>query len=190
MIEAVEVFLFLIFWCVLIVIVISCLLSKKKRLYKKYIKTTRCKTKQKKSTQPQQKTYQTTYYGNFNQETQKSPQQKVVKDFYKDYANFDPIKQKVKNTIYDNLLQTDDWKIKRDKILDRDNHTCRYCGRHDGILQVHHKYYNVYPNGTRPKPWDYPDDALITLCDECHKRVHQKTKIKTYYRKKYLHYYN
>lgn len=190
MIEAVEVFLFLIFWCVLIVIVISCLLSKKKRLYKKYIKTTRCKTKQKKSTQPQQKTYQTTYYVNFDQETQKSPQQKVVKDFYKDYANFDPIKQKVKNTIYDNLLQTDDWKIKRDKILNRDNHTCRYCGRHDGILQVHHKYYNVYPNGTRPKPWDYPDEALITLCDECHKRVHQNTKIKTYYRKKYLHYYN
>ena len=178
MIEEIEVFSFLIFCCLLIFLI--CLL----------IKITKQKNKQKKSTQKQQNTYQTTYYDNFNQETYKPLQQKIVKDFYKEYRNFDPIKPKVKNTIYDNLLHTDNWKTKRDKILKRDNYTCRYCGCHDGILQVHHKYYNVYPNGTKPDPWDYPDDALITLCDECHKRVHQNTKIKTYYRKKYLHYYN
>ena len=182
MIEEIEVFSFAIFCCLLIFLI--CLL----------IKITRQKNKQKKSTQPQQKTYQkTTYYDNFNQETYKPLQQRVVKDFYKEYSNFDPIKPKktkVKNTTYDNLLHNDNWKIKRDNILKRDNYTCRYCGRHDGILQVHHKYYNVYPDGTRPKPWDYPDDALITLCDNCHKRVHKNTKIKTYYRKKYLHYYN
>lgn len=183
MIEEIKAFSFLIFCCLLIFLSLSCLL----------IKVARQKNKQKKSTQPQQKTYQNTYYDNFNQETYKLPQQRVVKDFYKDYSNFDPIKPKkpkVKNTIYDNLLHNDNWKIKRDNILKRDNYTCRYCGRHDGILQVHHKYYNIYPNGTRPKPWDYPDDALITLCDDCHKRVHKNTKIKTYYRKKYLHYYN
>ena len=138
----------------------------------------------------QQKTCQPTYYDTFNSETYKPLQQKIVKDFYKDYEKFDPIKPKVKNTIYDNLLHTDNWKAKRDKILKRDNYTCRYCGRHDGILQVHHKYYNVYPNSTKPYPWDYPDDALITLCEDCHKRVHQNKKIKTYYRKKYLHYYD
>jgi 5-methylcytosine-specific restriction endonuclease McrA len=91
---------------------------------------------------------------------------------------------------YNELLKTPEWKNKRDKILKRDNYTCRHCGKTDTILQVHHKYYHKYPNGTRPKPWDYPDEALITLCDNCHKRVHQTTKIKTYYRKKYLHYYN
>ena len=185
MIEIVYTFLFLVWF----LIVIIWLMPKKKRLYKRYIKTTRRKNKQKKSTQPQQKTYQTTYY-DFNPLPYNPQQQKIVKDFYKDYGNFDPIKPKVKNTIYDNLLHTDDWKSKRDKILKRDNYTCRYCGKTDCVLQVHHKYYNVYPNGTKPKPWDYPDDALITLCDDCHKRVHQNTNIKTYYRKKYLHYYN
>ena len=29
---------------------------------------------------------------------------------------------------------------------------------------------------------DYPDEAFITLCDECHKKVHSKKKIKVYYR--------
>lgn len=32
------------------------------------------------------------------------------------------------------------------------------------------------------EPWDYPDEAFITLCDECHKKVHSKKKIKVYYR--------
>lgn len=103
---------------------------------------------------------------------------------------FLPSNKRHKYQSYDDLLKTDEWKNKRDKILKRDNYTCKHCGKTNGILQVHHKYYNVYPNGTRPKPWDYPDDVLITLCDDCHKRVHQNKKIKTYYRKKYLHYYN
>ena len=48
--------------------------------------------------------------------------------------------------------------------------------------QVHYKYYSKYPNGFRVSPWNYPDDALITLCDNCHKKVHEKKKIKTYHR--------
>lgn len=35
-------------------------------------------------------------------------------------------------------------------------------------LNVHHKYY---VNGLNP--WDYPDEDLITLCEECHKKRHQ-----------------
>lgn len=34
------------------------------------------------------------------------------------------------------------------------------------MLQVHHLWYN-----TEWMPWDYPDDALITLCDLCHKKA-------------------
>ena len=33
------------------------------------------------------------------------------------------------------------------------------------------------------KPWDYPNNTLITLCDYCHRKAHNKYKIKTYYRK-------
>ena len=82
---------------------------------------------------------------------------------------------------YEDLLKTEEWKEKRQKILNRDNNKCVYCGKTHN-LQVHHKYYSKYPNGFRVYPWNYPDDALITLCDECHKKVHSKKKIKTYYR--------
>jgi 5-methylcytosine-specific restriction endonuclease McrA len=35
-------------------------------------------------------------------------------------------------------------------------------------LNVHHKYYIQ-----GHKPWDYKDDALVTLCEDCHKRWHE-----------------
>lgn len=35
-------------------------------------------------------------------------------------------------------------------------------------LNVHHKYYI---NGLMP--WEYDDDALVTLCQECHKKRHE-----------------
>lgn len=86
-----------------------------------------------------------------------------------------------KEPSYKDLLKTDEWQEKRQEILNRDNHKCVYCGTMYN-LQVHHKYYCKYPNGFRVYPWNYPDDALITLCDKCHKKVHNKKKIKTYYR--------
>lgn len=82
---------------------------------------------------------------------------------------------------YNELLQTKEWKAKRQSILKRDNNKCVFCGRTNN-LQVHHKYYSKYPNGRMVTPWNYPDDALITLCKECHSKVHNKYKIKVYYR--------
>lgn len=79
------------------------------------------------------------------------------------------------------------WKRKREKILERDNYTCQYCGSHNN-LQVHHKYYMKYPNGNYVDPWDYPDDKLITLCESCHNKWHRRYKVKTYYRKWGEHY--
>ena len=90
-------------------------------------------------------------------------------------------RQKIQDLSYEDLLKTEEWREKRQKILNRDNNKCVYCGKTHN-LQVHHKYYSKYPNGFRVYPWNYPDDALITLCDECHKKVQSKKKIKTYYR--------
>jgi hypothetical protein len=39
-------------------------------------------------------------------------------------------------------------------------------------LHVHHKYYQTYK-----KPWEYPNDALQTLCWLCHEELHKNTKI-------------
>lgn len=88
---------------------------------------------------------------------------------------------------YDRLLHDNRWYAKRRKILDRENHKCQWCGKTTN-LQVHHKYYNKYPNEKMVMPWDYPDDALMVLCDDCHVKYHNKYKIKTYYRKTNKHF--
>lgn len=53
------------------------------------------------------------------------------------------------------------WQRKRLEILQRDEWTCHACNATDKTLHVHHKYYNG-------NPWNVPDDALQTLCEECH----------------------
>ena len=84
-------------------------------------------------------------------------------------------------------LNDERWKMKREKILKRDGYKCRWCGSIDK-LDVHHKYYNKYPDGSRVRAWDYPDDALIVLCRDCHEKYHSKYKNKSYYRKRGVHY--
>ena len=84
-------------------------------------------------------------------------------------------------------LNDERWKRKREKILKRDGYKCRWCGSIDD-LQVHHKYYNKYPDGSRVRAWDYPDDALIVLCRDCHKKYHKNHKSPIYYRKGGVHY--
>lgn len=43
------------------------------------------------------------------------------------------------------------------------------------ILHVHHKYYINHKLA-----WEYSNDVLITLCQNCHQDLHNKTKIKVY----------
>lgn len=94
---------------------------------------------------------------------------------------FERIQQR-KPSSYSDLLNTEEWRNKRLKIIKRDNCRCIYCGNRYH-LHVHHKYYSAYPNGVLVYPWNYPDDALITLCSYCHQRVHARKKIKIYHRR-------
>jgi|GEM_PF-3177802 len=64
---------------------------------------------------------------------------------------------------YIDKLKDPHWQKKRLEIFKRDNFTCQYCQSKDKQLHVHHRYY-VYKND----PWDYPNDALLTLCIDCH----------------------
>lgn len=43
------------------------------------------------------------------------------------------------------------------------------------VLHVHHNYY-IYENC----PWDYPRNALVTVCQECHTKIHSTMKIPVY----------
>lgn len=83
---------------------------------------------------------------------------------------------------YEELLKRPEWHTKAIRIKERDSWRCAYCGNICD-LEVHHKYYSRYPNDQKVAPWNYPDDALITLCHKCHEKVHQTKTIKLYYRK-------
>ena len=63
------------------------------------------------------------------------------------------------------------WQKKRLEIMERDGFKCRSCGRGDGdeiMLSVHHAYYE-----SGKKVWDYPNETLITWCQECHEKRHK-----------------
>lgn len=68
------------------------------------------------------------------------------------------------------------WQHKRYEILKRDNGRCVYCYskfteleyqdyeyKNEFKTEVHHKFY--LPNC---EPWEYPNEALISLCEICH----------------------
>ncbi|MCP3681562.1 MAG: hypothetical protein GY861_02635 [bacterium] len=65
--------------------------------------------------------------------------------------------------MYSELLKDERWQARRKEILKLQNMECFICGSKEGIKHIHHKYYLPYT-----MPWNYPDDALITLCDTCH----------------------
>lgn len=75
---------------------------------------------------------------------------------------------------YKKQLREAKWLRKRTNILRRDNNMCVLCGSNFN-LQVHH---TVYREGK--KAWEYPNHTLVTLCDNCHKKVHQDPEHKLY----------
>lgn len=64
---------------------------------------------------------------------------------------------------YSTKLKDPRWQKKRLEILQRDNWSCQRCGDNKSTLHVHHRRY--IPDRD---PWDYPDDILVTLCEDCH----------------------
>lgn len=73
---------------------------------------------------------------------------------------------------YTELLKDPRWQKKRLEIMDRDGFTCQVCncGIEDGVpLNVHHIAYK-----NNAAPWEYEDEQLITLCENCHQKIHNK----------------
>ena len=88
---------------------------------------------------------------------------------------------------YQSLLYGSEWLERRREIIHRDNFTCQKCGvkmPNDLFLQVHHKGYVPLT-----KPWDYPENTLETLCVQCHQRIHEEDKIRTFNSTQALSYY-
>jgi len=72
---------------------------------------------------------------------------------------------------YSKSLKSRKWKTKRKRIIFRDGNKCTNCGSNENLC-VHHIYYYK----EKVQPWDYPDDALITLCEKCHNEWHKYNK--------------
>lgn len=66
---------------------------------------------------------------------------------------------------YADKLRDPRWQKKRLEIMERDGFACRECGDKASTLNVHHGYY-----ARGRSPWEYPDEHLKTLCEDCHRK--------------------
>ena len=98
------------------------------------------------------------------------------------------IERREKFEKYRRLLKDGRWLKRRQDILNRDGHKCVKCGS-SSRLQVHHKFYEKFPNGEMVDPWDYPDYVMETLCEDCHRKAHRRN-MNVYIRRFGEHYSN
>ncbi len=68
--------------------------------------------------------------------------------------------------------QDERWKARAAEIRELDHHQCVMCGAKDVELHVHHLSYPPPPFHI----WEAFDTELVTLCKDCHAKIHQSTK--------------
>ena len=81
---------------------------------------------------------------------------------------------------YEELLTRQEWYNFRNKIINDRGYVCEFCKKKHN-LQIHHKLYYKKPDKEKIEPWLYNMDEVLLLCDNCHKSIHKKNKIKVYY---------
>jgi 5-methylcytosine-specific restriction endonuclease McrA len=62
-----------------------------------------------------------------------------------------------------------EWKKFRNDVFKRDNYTCTKCG---DKVRTQHAHHIRYAKGKYV--WEVPMEWVITVCDECHSRIHCK----------------
>ena len=73
-----------------------------------------------------------------------------------------------RNQNYSELLKHPKWQKKRLMVMKLQDFSCEICGTEDKTLNVHHMYYDK-----NLKPWEYPDQSLHCLCENCHKEIQE-----------------
>lgn len=61
------------------------------------------------------------------------------------------------------------WQKKRLEVMEKAEFTCKTCSAKDKTLTVHHINYRK-----GAEPWDYEDDELACLCEDCHEAIEKK----------------
>lgn len=72
-----------------------------------------------------------------------------------------------KQAEYAELLKKLQWQKRRLQMLEKADWRCVECGAEDQQLHVHHKRYIA-----GAKPWEYGDEDLAVLCEQCHEKAH------------------
>lgn len=75
-------------------------------------------------------------------------------------------KQTEWNAWYAEYLRSPEWQSKRAKVLQRDNYCCQGCGGERLATEVHHLTYAHVGNELLFE--------LVSLCGQCHERVHNE----------------
>lgn len=64
--------------------------------------------------------------------------------------------------VYNKYLQSDKWRLKRKKVLERDEYICKACETNIAT-QVHHTSYEFI--------YDEPLFDLVSVCKKCHDKI-------------------
>lgn len=75
----------------------------------------------------------------------------------------------MKRSDYYEKLKDPRWQKKRLEVFQRDEFRCQACFDDESTLTVHHRYYD---KGL--EPWEYPLEALVTLCQNCHQNEYEE----------------
>jgi len=66
----------------------------------------------------------------------------------------------------------DDWDRRRRLVYERDDYTCRNCGRSGGpVGDVELHCHHIVPKG---RGGAHHTENLVTLCEDCHRAVHNR----------------
>lgn len=74
----------------------------------------------------------------------------------------------MKKLSYSEQLKHPSWQKRRLEVLSGSDFTCQGCYDKETTLHVHHKQYF-----SGRMAWEYSDDELIVLCEDCHKEAHK-----------------
>ncbi len=85
---------------------------------------------------------------------------------------------------YSEKLLDPRWQKKRLEILQRDNFTCQITGCFETTKTLHVHHLDYLDSETSEGPWDYPDNYLITVCEDCHNEINERRKK---YEKRLIH---
>lgn len=76
-------------------------------------------------------------------------------------------KSKERQAEYAELLKKPQWQKRRLQMIEAADWKCVECGAEERQLHVHHRRYIA-----GAMPWEYADEDLAVLCEQCHDKAH------------------